>query len=560
MKRWITLLLTFVLTLGLAAPASAAKAKAAVMRLQLVEGTVSIRDAAGVPVSFQKDMRIYSGYTITTGEDGCAYILLDETKAVKLDKNTSVLVKKSGRKLKVKLIAGQLVFNVTAPLDSGENLEIRTSSMVVGVRGSSGVVSLREAVFVTGHGVVNCGSSSYALTGGTRFRPGSGISSAEVDTLPSVFLKEVRDNAQLRSSIREEGIYDEDELIAAIPAAEDREEKERAAARARQRTSHEKGSVKPAFAMEGTVPAEYTITWIGADGILRMDSVSEGEAPVYSGKTPVKEADAQYVYTFIGWTPELVPAQADAEYTAVFSAELRSYTVTWKDDKGKVIDTDTVPYGETPVYSGKSPTKKADAQYIYTFIGWTPELVPAQADAEDTAVFSTELRSYTVTWKDDKGKVIDTDTVPYGETPTHADPSKAGTEKVSYTFVGWDKAPSPVSGDVSYTAVFEAVYDFSAIIPQPTGSDNWSYQLFFPVEDDKPVTQAKAGELFTFYLGGITDCEIWLNGVLLGSENVHFSKEIDAIVCSFIVPEDPVVEIKPIWADTEAVSKTEKEG
>ena len=68
----------------------------------------------------------------------------------------------------------------------------------------------------------------------------------------------------------------------------------------------------------------YTITWINDDGTqLAITEVAAGETPVYSGETPTKETDADYVYTFYGWDPEPEPATADATYTAIYSAQIR---------------------------------------------------------------------------------------------------------------------------------------------------------------------------------------------------------------------------------------------
>lgn len=63
-------------------------------------------------------------------------------------------------------------------------------------------------------------------------------------------------------------------------------------------------------------------------------------------------------------------------------------TLTWKNYDGLVITTTQCPKGVTPVYSGTTPTKPADAQYTYTFAGWTPEVVAATGDATYTATFT----------------------------------------------------------------------------------------------------------------------------------------------------------------------------
>ena len=68
-------------------------------------------------------------------------------------------------------------------------------------------------------------------------------------------------------------------------------------------------------------PEMYIITWQNYDGsVLDTTEVAEGEMPEYTGATPVREADAEYTYTFAGWEPAIVAAAADATYKATFTA------------------------------------------------------------------------------------------------------------------------------------------------------------------------------------------------------------------------------------------------
>lgn len=72
-----------------------------------------------------------------------------------------------------------------------------------------------------------------------------------------------------------------------------------------------------------TLPApRYTITFVNWDGaeLAVLENVVHGTLPTYAGATPVRPEDETYIYTFSGWTPEIVAAEADATYTATYEA------------------------------------------------------------------------------------------------------------------------------------------------------------------------------------------------------------------------------------------------
>ena len=77
--------------------------------------------------------------------------------------------------------------------------------------------------------------------------------------------------------------------------------------------------------------------------------------------------------------------------SGVWETAHTTYTVTWKNADGTVLETDeNVAYGTTPTYDGETPTKSSGNERIaYVFTGWTPAIVPVTGDATYTAQFNT---------------------------------------------------------------------------------------------------------------------------------------------------------------------------
>ncbi len=207
------------------------------------------------------------------------------------------------------------------------------------------------------------------------------------------------------------------------------------------------------------IAVKYGITFVNDDGtVLQSTDVAYGETPVYTGEAPTKDADARYTYTFAGWTPEIAEVTGEATYTATYTATVNEYTIQFVDEDGTVLQSTDVAYGETPVYTGATPTKAADAQYTYTFAGWTPEITKVTGEATYTATYSSADNEYTVQFVDEDGTVLQSGTVKYGDTPeyTGETPTKAADAQYTYTFAGWRPEVSSVTGDVTYTAAYEA--------------------------------------------------------------------------------------------------------
>ena len=74
---------------------------------------------------------------------------------------------------------------------------------------------------------------------------------------------------------------------------------------------------------------------------------------------------------------------------ATFTNTRQTYTITFVNWDGSELQSSDVAFGQTPVYTGETPTKASTAQYTYTFRGWDPEIVPVTGDAIYTATYNS---------------------------------------------------------------------------------------------------------------------------------------------------------------------------
>ena len=116
---------------------------ATTMRLLRMQGTVTLEDE-GAYKTITENLRLKSGNALNTGTESLASIGLDDTKIITLDELSRAEFNQSGKKLDLELTEGQLFFEVSKALEADESLNIATSTMVVGIRGTSGWVTVTK--------------------------------------------------------------------------------------------------------------------------------------------------------------------------------------------------------------------------------------------------------------------------------------------------------------------------------------------------------------------------------------------------------------------------------
>lgn len=213
---------------------------------------------------------------------------------------------------------------------------------------------------------------------------------------------------------------------------------------------------------------KHSVSFINHDGkLLQQLEVEIGKLPEYTGKTPVKDRDARYTYTFAGWDPEIVPVSGNAEYTAKYTSAPRVYSLMLNLNIG-ILDNEEeytqYTYGEGIVL----PTPYRDD---YIFEGWydnkdfNGEAV-TEVDAEATGnkafyakwsyIMPTE---FTILFINFDNSTLWSGTFPVGTIPVYggATPSRPTKGKYSYEFIGWDKEFAEVTEAASYVAQFKRI-------------------------------------------------------------------------------------------------------
>ncbi|MBS5395018.1 MAG: InlB B-repeat-containing protein [Clostridium sp.] len=220
---------------------------------------------------------------------------------------------------------------------------------------------------------------------------------------------------------------------------------------------------------------QYTVTFKNWDGsVLKTEQVAYNTAAI-APTEPTRDG-----YRFTGWDKTFDAITGNTEITAQY---VKTWTVTFKDDDGTVLKTETVDEG-TAATAPTNPTRDG-----YRFTGWDKTFDTVTGNTEITAQY---VKTWTVTFKDDDGTVLKTEIVDEGTGATApTEPIKDG-----HTFAGWDVMFDNVTGDTVVTATYE-IDQYTVIFKDWNGTELKTEQVVYNTAATAPVAPTRDGYRFT---------------------------------------------------------------
>lgn len=198
----------------------------------------------------------------------------------------------------------------------------------------------------------------------------------------------------------------------------------------------------------------YKVRFVDYDGTLLKEEELEYGSLVTAPLDPSRPSSGNINYAFKGWDKIVTNVRGDVTYTAQYTSNVTSYTITFKNDNGEILATQYYQKDETPKYDG-TPTKESTAEFDYIFNGFTPALSPVTGDAEYTATYRTSRRSYAIKFIDYDDKLLQSSSFEYGTIPQYyGTPTRISTVDKDYSFKGWDKTLVSVTGEATYKATY----------------------------------------------------------------------------------------------------------
>jgi hypothetical protein len=200
------------------------------------------------------------------------------------------------------------------------------------------------------------------------------------------------------------------------------------------------------------------IRFVNADGTTLLDTtVMRGTMPRYTHEAPTMTSTKEYRFDFKGWNKDLVEAESDMVYTAVYDSLKLNLNIHFMNaDSTTLLDT-IVARGVIPTYTRKEPTMASTKEYKFDFKRWNKDFVAAESDMVYIAVYDSTPVLYTSVFKNYDGTSLDTIKKCAYDSVTKVEPTREANLRYRFSPDGWSRDESQISdGILVYTAVYDS--------------------------------------------------------------------------------------------------------
>ena len=300
---------------------------------------------------------------------------------------------------------------------------------------------------------------------------------------------------------------------------------------------------------------DYTIKYYnGDDGVLDTDTIHYDQT-LSVPTNASKQSTPEYDFEFKGWkegtsstyneagtdtcvtlSDSMTPADLSLNkdnraknYAAYFKATKRKYDITFSyrdaNNNTQTIVRNNVTYGVTPSVpaavatvtdaENQIPNKIVTASTTFTFTGWDTEVSSVTGTKTYTAQYASAPTPYDITFKwvnpeNPTGDLLsDTKSVGYNSQPEAPTVPNYDTKLATYSFTGWSSEVVKVTGNATYTALYEnpEYHQYSIVFQNEDGttlsSTNYRWNVAVTAQAD-PSKAATAQYTYTF-AGWIVD-------------------------------------------------------
>ena len=282
-----------------------------------------------------------------------------------------------------------------------------------------------------------------------------------------------------------------------------------------------------------TVKNKYKITFYNDDKttVLGDSEVEYGENADDTYINPVKAEDETYTYTFIGWTDEdgntdnLNNVTENRNVYAKYAPVYKEYSIKFVNEDGSLVEEKTdYHYGDNIVLPTE-PTKDADAEYTYTFAGWTDnngEIVDLNditvtENTTFTAKYDKTKNKYKITfYNDDKTEILGDTEVEYGENADSSSivPTKNDENGYSFTFEKWvnedgedDDLSNVIANRNVYAKYTKTPITYNIEYVDTFGADNSKNPTTYTVEDAEITLEPLESKIGMTFKGWYTNTD-----------------------------------------------------